>query len=174
MPRLTWWRRSPSRPPMSMVVRPVRMCCRPIPARSLLTAPIGAVISVTPSEPKAARRASWRRACSGHGATEALARLEPETGPSIACEAGTRKSSAHGSEAMAFVACDGQDWQRPPFRSVSPPSPITSNVFWRSPRFDDHGNAERLGAQSKPDGHDAPGLLDKGVPGVAQWSTMSW
>ena len=54
--------------------------------------------------------------------------LMPGTGPSIGYETGSRKSSGapfkpgagYGSEAMAFAACDGQDWPRLPSRFGSP------------------------------------------------------
>lgn len=54
--------------------------------------------------------------------------LTPGTSPFTGYEAGSRKSSDPGSEATAFVACDGEDWPRPPSRFISLPSPTTSNA----------------------------------------------
>jgi hypothetical protein len=112
---------------ISTMAKPARMHYQPIPARSLPTAPIGAVISAMPSVLRAARRASWQPACGGATKPRRWPALAPETSLSIGSAAGSRRSSAPGSEAMAFAACDGSDWPRPLSRSVSPRSPTTSS-----------------------------------------------
>lgn len=59
---------------------------------------------------------------------EATAWLMPGTSPSIAFVAGSRRSSAHGNEAMVCAGCDGEVSPKLPYRSISPPSPITSSA----------------------------------------------
>ena len=92
------------------------------------TAPIGGVFFTTPCKPREARRALWPQACGAATRPKRWRASMPGTDPSIGSVAGSRKSSEHGSEAMAFAACDGRASPRPPFRSVSRLSLITSSV----------------------------------------------
>lgn len=64
----------------------------------------------------------------GRDEAETLKRLEAWNRPIHRSVAGSRKSSGPGSEATAFVACDGEDWPKLPSKSISPPSPTTSNA----------------------------------------------
>lgn len=114
--------------PASMTARPVLRRCRTILVRFSPTAPIGGVFFTTPCKPREARRALWPQACGAATRPKRWRASMPGTDPSIGSVAGSRKSLEHGSEAMAFAACDGRASPRPPFRSVSRLSLITSSV----------------------------------------------
>ena len=114
--------------PISMTARPVPTLCPTIPARFSPIVPTEPAISARPSAPRVARHALSRPVCGAAMRLKRRRALTPGTNPFIGYEVGSRKSSAHGSEAMAFVACDGEDWPRQPCRFVSPSSPTTSGA----------------------------------------------
>ena len=69
------------------------------------TAPIRGAISAMRSAPGAARRALLRQACADAARPKRWPASMPGINRSIGCGAGSRKSLAHGSEAMVFAAC---------------------------------------------------------------------
>src|ERR1700756_2265250 len=71
--------------------------------------------------------ASLPPACGGVMSRRPLHVSKRGTGPSIACGAGSRRSSAPGSVVMDYAECDGAGSPRPPYKFISPQSPTTSS-----------------------------------------------
>lgn len=99
-----------------------------IPARSSPTAPIAAITSATPSAPGVVFRASSRPACGAVIKPRRCKSSKIGTSRSTGYVAGSRRSSAHGNEAMVCAGCDGAGLPKPPAKSTSPPSLTTSNA----------------------------------------------
>jgi IS5 family transposase len=81
--------------------------------------------SKRPSKPRAELRSSCARAIAGcppQGSKRTIVRCGPFA-------PGSRKSSALGSAAIIFVACDGSGSPRPSAKSISPPLLTTSNAI---------------------------------------------
>ena len=130
MPIRRWSRNSRSHPPISMTARQALKPCPTIRVRCLPTAPIAAiisVISVTLSVRKAAFLGSSPPACGAVTNRKSCASFMNEISRSIACVAGSRRSSEPGSAVTAFDGCDGEVSPTPP-KSTSPPSPTTSSA----------------------------------------------
>jgi len=128
------------------------MLCLTRRARCSPTAHIEARLSERPCASREAPCASPSPACGAGMRPKRRRALRLGISRSTAFVAASRRSLERGSAAMAFGACDGEDWRRPVCRSASPQSCTTSSaVPGFSPRPDDTAKRRRKNqATSRP------------------------
>lgn len=102
--------------------------CQRTPGRCLPTARIAAITFAMQCAPRAASRGSSPPECGAATNRKRCASFMSGTNPSIACAAGSRRSSEHGSDTMACAECDGVAAPKPPSRSALLPSPTISSA----------------------------------------------
>lgn len=102
--------------PTPRTATPFLMLCPTIPAKGLPTAPtrgnhLGDAVRAKGGRPRIIATAMWGR--------DEAESSTPGTNRSTEFVVGSRRSSVPGNEATTFAGCDGEGWQRKPFKSAA-------------------------------------------------------